>query len=327
MTFEALSRQAQVARLRALGRAALAAYGLEDAPLRLLQHEYNTTFRVGGRLVLRVGRAQGQTLAALASEAAWLRALAAESGLVVPAPVAAGDGALAVTASAPGVPEPRACVVLRWVGGRFLDGTLAPVHARRMARTLAVLHEHALGWTPPPGFTRPPISRLTARAAEGAAADEEEAVRLVAEHVAARDAETVRAALRHVRATEGELARMPGQVALIHGDLHHENVVFAGEQARPIDFDDCGPGPLLYDLAVPRFEFTGRPALRDALLDEYATLRGLPPRAEEHLAALELLRRLQMVMWVLESREHPRFRTTWRAWARADLDALAAALG
>ena len=120
---------------------------------------------------------------------------------------------------------------------------------------------------------------------------------------------------------------MPGQVALIHGDLHHENVVFAGEHARPIDFDDCGPGPLLYDLAVPRFEFTGRPVLRDALLDEYATLRGLPPRAEEHLAALELLRRLQMVMWVLESREHPRFRTTWRAWARADLDALAAELG
>jgi Ser/Thr protein kinase RdoA (MazF antagonist) len=326
MGFTALSRQVQVARLRGLAREALVAYGLGEAPLRLLQHEHNTTFRVGRDHVLRIGRAQGQTLAALTSEAAWLRALAADTGLVVPAPVATRDGALAVTATVPGVPGPRGCVLLRWVGGRFLDRTLAPVHARRMARTLAALHAHALRWRPPPGFTRPPVGRLTARAPDGAAADEDEAVRLVAEHVAARDAETVRAALHSIRTTERDLAGTRDQVALVHGDLHHENVVFAGGQARPIDFDDCGRGPLLYDLAVPRFEFTGRPALRDALLDEYASLRGLPRRAEDHLATLELLRRLQMVMWVLESREHPHFRARWRAWARADLDDLAAAV-
>ena len=103
-------------------------------------------------------------------------------------------------------------------------------------------------------------------------------------------------------------------------------MLFAGGEARAIDFDDCGHGPLLYDLAVTRFELSGRPALRDALLDEYAALRGLPPRAEEHLATLELLRRLQMIMWVLESREEPHFRARWRALAREDLDAVAAAL-
>ena len=326
MTFDSLSRRAQVARLRALGRAALAAYGLGEAPMRLLQHEYNTTFRVAGRFVLRVGRAQGQTLAALGSEAAWLRALAEETDLVVPAPVPTRDGALAVSATAPGVPGARACVLLRWVEGRFRDASLAPVHARRIARVQAALHEHALGWTPPPGFTRPPASRLTARAADRASADEAEALRLVAGLGAPRDVEAVAAALARVRATERALAAEPGGVALIHGDLHHENVVFARGEARAIDFDDCGHGPLLYDLAVTRFELTSRPALREALLDEYAALRSLPPRAEEHLAALELLRRIQMIMWVLESREHPRFRSCWRAWAREDLDALEAAL-
>ena len=326
VTFAALSRQAQVARLRALGRVALAAYGLEDAPMRLLQHEYNTTFRVGGRFVLRVGRAQGQTLAALSSEAAWLRALAEETDLVVPAPVPARDGALAVSAAAPGVPGPRACVLLRWVEGRFRDASLAPVHARRIARVQAALHEQALGWVPPPGFTRPPASRLTARAGEGPQADEAEALRLVAELVAPRDAEVVAAALARVRATERALAAEPGGVALIHGDLHHENVLFAGGEARAIDFDDCGRGPLLYDLAVTRFELASRAGLRDALLDEYAALRGLPPRAEEHLAVLEQLRRIQMIIWVLESREHPRFRSCWRDWAREDLDALGAGL-
>ena len=80
MTFASLSRRAQVARLRPLARAALAAHGLAEARLRLLQHEYNTTFRVdadGARHVLRIGRGGGQPAAALASEAAWLRAPAA----------------------------------------------------------------------------------------------------------------------------------------------------------------------------------------------------------------------------------------------------------
>ena len=314
MTFDSLSRRAQVARLRALGRAALAAYGLGEAPMRLLQHEYNTTFRVAGRFVLRVGRAQGQTLAALGSEAAWLRALAEETDLVVPAPVPARDGALAVSAIAPGVPGARACVLLRWVEGRFRDASLAPVHARRIARVQAALHEHALGWTPPPGFTRPPALRLTARAAEGAEPPTRR--RPCGWSPGSARRATWRRSRPRSRASGRRSASwrpQPGGVALIHGDLHHENVVFARGEARAIDFDDCGHGPLLYDLAVTRFELTSRPALREALLDEYAALRGLPPRAEEHLAALELLRRIQMIMWVLESREHPRFRSCWRA--------------
>ena len=211
-------------------------------------------------------------------------------------------------------------------GGALPDASLAPVHARRIARLQAALHEHALGWTPPPGFTRPPASRLTARAGRGPRPTRRRPLRLVGGLGTPRDAAAVAAALARVRATERELAATPGGAALIHGDLHHENVVFAGGEARAIDFDDCGHGPLLYDLAVTRFELTPGSALRDALLDEYAALRGLPPRAEEHLATLELLRRIQMIMWVLESREHPRFRASWRAWAREDLDALDAAL-
>jgi Ser/Thr protein kinase RdoA (MazF antagonist) len=217
-------------------------------------------------------------------------------------------------------------VLLRWVGGRFVGAGLTPLHARRMARLTAALHAHALAWTAPPGFTRPPASRLTARTGEGPEADAAEAVRLVGELAGPRNADAVAAALRRIRAAERELVAQPGGAALLHGDLHHENVLFAGGEARAIDFDDCGHGPLLYDLAVTRFELAGRPALRDALLDEYTALRGLPPRAEEHLATLELLRRLQMLMWVLESREHPHFRSRWRALAREDLDAVAAAL-
>ena len=40
-----------------------------------------------------------------------------------------------------------------------------------------------------------------------------------------------------------------------------------------------------------------------------------------------MLRRMQMLMWALESREHAAFRDTWRVWAREELDGIAAAVG
>jgi Ser/Thr protein kinase RdoA (MazF antagonist) len=65
--------------------------------------------------------------------------------------------------------------------------------------------------------------------------------------------------------------------------------------------------------------------LRDALLDAYAERRrALPHDHTTHLEALFVLRRMQMLMWALESRRHPAFRDSWQAWARDELDAIAA---
>ena len=36
-----------------------------------------------------------------------------------------------------------------------------------------------------------------------------------------------------------------------------------------------------------------------------------------------MLRRMQMLMWALESREHTAFRDVWQDWAREELDAIA----
>ena len=75
-----------------------------------------------------------------------------------------------------------------------------------------------------------------------------------------------------------------GRAGLIHGDLHQENYLFERGTARAIDFDDCGWGFFLYDVAVTLSEIEGRPRyaeLRDALLDEYAGRRSLPANADE----------------------------------------------
>jgi Ser/Thr protein kinase RdoA (MazF antagonist) len=342
--FAALSRGRQLGRLRHLGRAALTRYGVSEARLTLLRHEHNTTFRVdsaAAAYLLRINRPGVYTPAVVESELTWLVALERDTDLGVPEPVAARDGSLLVVARADGVPEPRSCVLLRWLDGRFVDRRLAPAHLRRIGVLAARLQEHAASWTPPSGFRRPRVDTLTGAAKAASAAssaraamgrehpsleDGERAIELVETLVSRADAATVARALDVVRGTTSELERDGDAFGLLHGDLHYENVLFKDSAARAIDFDDCGWGFFLYDLAVALREVEDRPEydrLQDALLEGYAGVRPLPEGHARHLAALNVLRRLQILMWILESRAHAAFRDAWRTWAREELDALA----
>ena len=86
------SRRAQLARLRRVAVAALDRYPLPDGRLTFVDHGENTTFRhdsAAGRHLVRVHRRQRHgrdvdSAAAIRSEIAWLRAIRADTELVVP---------------------------------------------------------------------------------------------------------------------------------------------------------------------------------------------------------------------------------------------------
>ena len=79
----------------------------------------------------------------------------------------------------------------------------------------------------------------------------------------------------------------PATFGLIHADLHLENTLFAGAEARLIDFDDCGFGYRVYDVAVALWELRHRPdytAFREALVEGYTEHR---PLSGDQLADLD----------------------------------------
>ena len=85
----------------------------------------------------------------------WLDAIARETDLVVPAPVADREGNLLTVASAPGVPKPRVCALFRWVKGRFCSQhDLTVRHLRMVGRLMGRLQRHSERFVPPAGFTR-----------------------------------------------------------------------------------------------------------------------------------------------------------------------------
>ena len=284
-----LSRRSQIAQLRRLAREALDAYPLADPELRFIAHGENTTFRVdarapGGRerFLLRVHRPARHgrnvdTAAAVGSELCWLAALRADTGLAVPEPFRTTGGNLTTIVTSRQVPQPRVCSVLRWMEGRIHAAAPRPVHLRRLGGVMAQLHEHAAGWRPPPGFVRirwdwETFFGDTMVYGGLNAAD----VWDLLPGDLRRQFDRVASRMEHVMTRLGSAADSTG---LIHADLHPGNALFWHDEVRVIDFDDCGFGYWLYDIAVALWELRHRHdygQFRDALINGYTQHRPLP---------------------------------------------------
>jgi Ser/Thr protein kinase RdoA (MazF antagonist) len=330
--FDALGRAGRTRRLVRLAAAALASYDVVPARIVPLTRGFNSTFRVdttgGERLVLRVQRRGGPDPVMVRSEMAWLTALRRDTDLVVPDPVPTRAGDLQTVVTADGVPQARSCVLYRWVEGRFVDEQLTEGHLARVGAFTARLHVHGAAFVPPPGFRRGAVDHVTtvgrtqddglSAEVAGRAADVVGALR-------PDGGRLVRAVVERARTARAEIGRGPDAYGLIHADLHQENYLFHRGRVRAIDFDDCGYGPFVYDLAVTLSELTrraGYPALRAAMLAGYRTVRSLPAGHERFIDTFIALRHLQLTMWAVEHRTEPMFRDSWRRWLDDGLAAI-----
>jgi len=317
-----LSNRQQVARLRRLAIRALGEYPLVAPELRFVAHGENTTFRVDAmtvdgrdRFLLRVHRParHGQRLdsaAAVGSELDWLTALRADTALSVPEPLRTTDGRLTTTAAFKDVPEPRVCSMLRWMDGRVHAAVPRPVHLRRLGSVMARLHNHAAQWRLPSGFARirwdwETFFGDTMVYGGINAADVWDLIpgdlRWRFDRVASR--------MQRVMTQLGDGA---DQVGLIHADLHLENALFWRDDVRVIDFDDCGFGYWLYDIAVSLWELRQRDdyeQFRTALIDGYIQHRPLPPGGLAYLDDFVAAREVAFGLWFAGTAEvNPVFR-------------------
>lgn len=286
---ELVSQRAQVARIRRTAVRALADYPVDEPRLTFIAHGENTTFRVDsrdGRFLLRVHRPNRHghgvdSRLAVGSELDWLAALHAETDVSVPAPVPARSGQWTTTA------DDRVCSVLGWQNGRMQAARPRPVHFRRLGAVLARLHDHASVWTPPAGFVRMRWDWETffGDTMEYGGVSAAGCWDLLPRPVREQFDEVA----RRMRTVMADLGAAPDVFGLIHADLHLENALFDGDAVRVIDFDDCGFGYWLYDLAVPLWEYLGRDDYHDiraALLDGYRERRELrdPAHLDDFIA-------------------------------------------
>jgi Ser/Thr protein kinase RdoA (MazF antagonist) len=299
-----------------------------------LKRVYNSTFRIetpgGERYVLRICHPRRTSVEVVQSELLWLARLR-EAGLHVPAPVQNQQGRYATVVPDPSESRTWLCALFHWTTGRFLSRTLTPAHLLQVGELTARLHHHAAHWERPAGFTRPRVENLDPlRQEEDDCFDEALAARAI-QTVASVSTPEAGAVVSAVIQKVWRLLRALGEGAeafgLIHADLHQRNYLFHQGRAGAIDFDDCGQGHWLYDLAVTLYCLSDHPrysALREAFLAGYRRSRPLPQEQEAHLGTFMALRRLQDLLWVIGERDKPAFRDRWHALMLASLQALRA---
>ncbi|MCU0482216.1 MAG: phosphotransferase [Anaerolineae bacterium] len=302
--FNQLPYEAQLERLSALARRAITHYGLDDATVSLLNYTNNAVFKVeaqSGVMILRLYRAGLRPLTAIQSELMWLSELA-EKGVHVPAPI--GEiytGELEHEAS------PVYCTLTTRLEGEPLTyAQMTDDHIRAIGRFIGQLHTIASGFTPSADFSR---SRLDYEGLfgddspynpkDGASifTDEQKAVM---EQVQTR-----------VKATFDYLGQTADTFGLIHADFIPQNMVWDGMKLGAIDFEYCGYGYYLYDLAPMLWMNRNEPNydhLRLMLWDGYNEIRPQPKNWMNTLPTFVAARHVASCRWIAGNLSNPSVR-------------------
>ena len=282
MSFAQLSDRAQVRRLRAVALEALQQYPLEPDRLRLLQHDFNTTFRLdtvsGEKFAVRIDLNRRKPVSALDAEMAWLTAIDRDTEVIVPAPLTTRDGRQHVPVRVEGVDGELHLAVMSWLPGRDLDVPTVPA-MRELGRQMALLHDHAAAWTVPPGIEFPAIDAVLM--------DSPDRLRTGHPEISDERRDLFVQALGCIEAAVGAMVAT-GERMPIHGDLHPWNVKWLRGRMSVFDFDDAGIAVPAQDLAIASYYLPDderRAELDEAMLDGYTGVRDLPPFTIEQFHA------------------------------------------
>ncbi len=231
----------------------------------------------------------------------------------IPLPTRRGDDY--ATVPVPALKQQRQAGMTRWIEGELLSNVLErsedpSVHERcfeQLGAIEAAMHDQASGWRPPPGFTRHAVDR------DGLMGDApfwgpfwDHPVFSPTERalvIATRD---------RIRLAMDRMSRAPDVYGMIHADLHADNLLAGGDRLTVIDFDDCGFGWHVYDMAVALWHQQRSPrfaAIQAAFVRGYRSRRALSDETVAQIPMFLLVRGLAQIGWLLQRPEIDASRT------------------
>lgn len=289
-----------LARFTAMAQAVvLPHFGVEAGTLTLLSQMTNVVFRVEtptSHYVLRF-HPNGDA-ARIESELLWSEYLAEETLLAVRQPMRTLGGGFLVDCA------PYTAALFLWADGEA--ATLAGLSLERIAQVgayLARLHNHAEAFTPPQGFVRPRLDWEGLFGADSLYDPGEGASLFTAAHLAVFDAVAER-----TRAVMDASGTGPEHFGLIHGDFILKNYLLRDSGICAIDFEYCGFGYYLYDLAPTLLQVSASAdyeQYKAALLAAYDQLRPIAPPEYDMIETFVAARHVASCRWIASHQDNP----------------------
>jgi Ser/Thr protein kinase RdoA (MazF antagonist) len=270
---------------REAAQSILPTFGISgSSPLTPLASTHSYVFRVedrGRQFVLRLLPPGGPSAVQIDLQARWLRELAHEPCLCVPALVATISGEVFASVPIEGERSPWRAVLVKWVEGSPLRPAkrfATPDVLREVGAVVARMHRVSERFA----SDTSPARMIDADALVGSCSSlGADAARLVREE----DLDSLRESAARIDAVLSSLPTNSEHVGLIHADLEPANWVFQRGKACPIDFDAFGRGFYLFDLLTVLWthaSWDDYPVYRQHLFDGYAQIRRLPSWTARH---------------------------------------------
>lgn len=286
------------AALLALAHRALSRY---PAPLQgklsLLCRSENATFLLeaaGKRYALRLHRGNYHQRADIISELRWLDALR-ETGIIVPQAIADREGETVQDLRLEDG-SVRHAVLFNWIEGDMPGTDVDPRAFRQLGNITARLHQHSKSWRKPAGFQRIVWDHQSMVSAQSHWGDWRDAPGLKQS-----DHDVVSQAVARAGEELALFGKDPSRYGLIHADLRLTNLLLHKGETRVIDFDDCGMGWYLHDLAAAISFVEHHPRAAEWIDNWIQGYEQVAHIGQEELALVPTLliqRRVQLLAWV-----------------------------
>ncbi|WP_414561863.1 MULTISPECIES: phosphotransferase enzyme family protein [unclassified Anabaena] len=248
-------------------------YGLENAQLTRMGGASNTNFKVdidSISYLLRLHTSALHDQVAIWSELAWLNSLQSDTPLVISKPIFNLTGELVTSVSVDDEPE-TLCTLMSWVEGKIPPtvNTLTDEQLAKVGSLMAQLHIHSQQFRLPAGFKRHTFDevhfsgRLEAlyRVLSNTELDK-------------NDLNSLQTNANYIINYFAQLERKQDKFGIIHADFHSGNYLLCNEEVYIIDFERCGFGFYLYDLALALMELEEQQ--QKVFLQGYESVKQLP---------------------------------------------------
>ena len=281
--------------LEAFSLEILSRYQIDVKSAVSINYEYNATLKVeatDGRLfALRINTNSPRTPENLRAEIAFVRFLAEDGRVKVPHPVENIDGDFYTSILHDASGRMFHCVVYSWILGEELEGEPTDEQLYALGAAMATMHMVAPGFALPDGSVLPTFDDPLWWT-EDFLLSEKSVLETEARDVISRALSAIKSGVS--KFYENAAPR------IIHADLHGGNVLWHEGGLSVIDFDDCGLGLPLQDLATALY-YLDTPEQDAAFKRGYESIAPIPECSDKEMKMLFLQRRIVLLNYLYET--------------------------
>lgn len=288
----------QIASFAKLALEILEQYGAKDCKVECINFEFNGTFSVltpsGEKFALRLNINSTRQIENIRAEIEWVRSLVPSRLINVPRPIANNNSEFITSALHQESGRLVHAVMYSWLEGEEIGDNPTLAQLQVVGQTIAQLHLQAQSFQLSSSASLPIFDDLLWGTKDFLFGPDST--------LSSNNREALLAASTEIMKHIGDFFRS-NSTHIIHADLHGWNLMWNEGQVHIFDFDDCGFGLEVQDIAIALY-YLDTPEQEKALLDGYESVRPLPLYSEQSMKALLLQRRLMLLNYLFETKNH-----------------------